>query len=138
MLTAVCVYLGVFAIFATVVIVVIAKQLAEGKRLREQLAKYQHTYLYKSGWCYDVGNYLLFSPDGGISWHALNRNSGTGGLDILGTAEEIYPGLLNHLEGMEKLTAYVKKHGPIGAQGKITDSDLLMLSGAGLSVHSLK
>lgn len=138
MLTAVCVYLGAFAIFAIVVVVVIAKQLAEGKRIREQLAKYQHTYLYKSGWRSDVGNYLLFSPDGGVTWYALERNSGTGGLDILGTAEEIYPGLLNHLEGMERLVAYVKKHGPIGAQGKITESDLSVLSGAGLSVHSLK
>jgi len=48
-------------------------------------------------------NYNLKTFDSGKHWYATERND-DGGVIILGTAEEIYPGLLKHLEAWDKLS----------------------------------
>lgn len=59
-----------------------------------------------------VLNYNLVSLDAGSTWMAVEPAS-DGGRRVLGTAEQIYPGLLAHLEGMDALTSQVRSSGPL-------------------------
>ena len=62
-------------------------------------------------------NYHLKSWDGGKVWYAVEYDKdcvdGLWGLKILGLAEELYPGLIDHIEGWDNLVEYVSEHGPI-------------------------
>jgi len=62
-------------------------------------------------------NYNLKSWDGGKVWYAVEYDEdcvdGLWGLKILGLAEELYPGLIDHIEGWDNLVEYVSEHGPI-------------------------
>lgn len=78
-------------------------------------------------------NYDLRSWDGGQNWYAVDHNLETKEVKILGTAEEIYPGLLDCLNGWNRLTDHVIKNGPIGSK-PITDKDIEVLEGAGFTV----
>ena len=53
---------------------------------------------------------------------------------ILGEVEYVYPVLMEHLDGMDKLTDHVRKHGPIGSR-PITDEDVDVLEDAGFTVE---
>jgi len=83
----------------------------------------------------DSFNYDLRSWDGGKVWYAVqidkNCVDGLWGTTILGRADEMYPGLLEHIEGWDKLLKYVEDNGPIG----ISDTDgVQALKGAGFTV----
>lgn len=87
---------------------------ADGRR---RLAYYAQTYLSKSGFTtlykgQESLNYNLRSFDGGKNWYAVEETV-TGGVKILGLSEEVYPGLLKHLEAMDHLVSYVEKYGAI-------------------------
>lgn len=66
----------------------------------------------------DSFNYELRSWDGGKIWYAVEFDKdcidGQWGLKILGRSNELYPGLLEHIEGWDKLLKYVEDNGPIG------------------------
>jgi len=83
----------------------------------------------------DSFNYDLRSWDGGKVWYAVEFDKdcvdGLWGLTILGRADELYPGLLEHIEGWDNLLKYVEDNGPIG----VKDVDgLKALEGAGFTV----
>jgi hypothetical protein len=59
-----------------------------------------------------VLNYSLASLDAGSTWMALEPAT-DGGRRVLGTAEQIYPGLLAHIEWMDALTSKVQSSGPL-------------------------
>lgn len=86
------------------------------KRDRQALEYYSKTYLHKQGGTTmtspPIPSYDLRSFDGGKNWYAVESTQ-SGGVNILGRAEQVYPGLLEHLQGMEELRAHVAKHGPI-------------------------
>lgn len=103
------------------------------KHLNRNLIWYSATCLWICGGTTLVAGadfYDLFSPNGGRDWYALGENR-----EIIGTAEEIYPGLLAHLAGFEALEKYAKEHGSIGRNGIITPEDIRILKAAGFKVQ---
>lgn len=72
-------------------------------------------------------NYDLRTFDSGNTWYAVKRNDDWG-ISIIGEAEEVYPGLLDHLEAWDTLTEYVQKNGPIDA------NSIQLLEDAGFKV----
>jgi len=75
-------------------------------------------------------NYDIRSWNAGKDWYAVKFDDDWG-IKILGDAREMYPGLLEHIRGMQTLTDYVEKNGAIDG----TDSlGLEALSGAGFTV----
>lgn len=74
----------------------------ELKQDLETLARYKSTYLIKSGWTDNSDYYHLFSCDAGNNWYAMGKD----GVSIIGPAEEIYPGLVRHLEKENSLIKY--------------------------------
>jgi hypothetical protein len=128
-------FLGAFVGLAVCSFVLILRQRTTNQSLQRDLDYYKGTYLCKQGWTSGYGKYDLRSFDGGVSWYAVERGSKTEEVKILGPAGDIHPGLMAELEGMEKLVNYVKKYGPIGANGGLTSDDWLVLSGAGFSIN---
>lgn len=67
----------------------------------------------------DFFNYHLKSWDGGKIWYSVeyDKECGDGpwGLKILGRVDELYPGLIDHINGWDSLVNYVTEHGPISA-----------------------
>lgn len=101
------------------------------------LSYYQETFLRKQGWSQGFGRYELLSFDGGKRWYAVERNDG-GAVVILGTADEVFPGLLSRLYGMDALVAYTKKNGPITLLGARAKTDRGLLEAAGFTVTETK
>ncbi len=62
-------------------------------------------------------NYHLRSWDAGKTWYAVEYdkeiNGDRWGLTILGEANELYPGLLEHLQAWDSLWKHVEENGPI-------------------------
>ncbi len=116
--------------------IVIFNLRGNNKELRRQLDYYKRTYLRRQGggpW--ELGHTDLRSFDGGKNWYAVKSTDG--GLEILGLAEEVYPGLLAQLEGFDRLVAYAREHGPIGSR-PITSEDISVLTEAGFTVQQTK
>lgn len=99
----------------------------------ESLAYYRNTWKQRIGGSIGYGNYRLESFDGGKNWYAVDHNSSTGETKILGTAEEKFPGLLKHLEGMDALVEYAEKHGAINP-ANMSEAEKAIVDGAGLKV----
>jgi len=119
----------------------------ENKRIKRDLAYYDSTYLQKQGWTSMMGgdkgiDYDLRSWDAGQTWYAVKATPQTRfafrKLIILGEADTIYPNLLQHLEGWDKLTEYVSKNGSIGGKHPINEDDIKMLQDAGFEVKHNK
>ena len=83
----------------------------------------------------DSFNYDLRSWDGGKVWYAVEIDKtcvdGQWGLKILGRSDELYPGLLELLEGRENLVKYVKENGPINLNDEVGYE---LLDDAGFSI----
>lgn len=123
-------------------------KMAELKRYKERLADRNKIELrhqggtalyYPPNWDKEKDgshfNYMIHSWDGGKTWYATEYDEecvdDMWGITILGDASEMYPGLLEHIEGMDALTDYVQKNGPING----TDpAGLKALEGAGFEV----
>jgi hypothetical protein len=101
------------------------------KELRKQLANYEKRYAWRVGASSFLGqgeksSYRLFSLDGGKTWYAVDKDN-----QILGAAEQVHPGLLKHLDGMERFLDHVAEHKDIDPT---TDEGRALLEGAGLTV----
>ena len=99
------------------------------QRDMQDLAYYKSTNLWKTGVSQGYGSYQLRSFDGGKHWYAISTEDG---VIIEGLAEEIFPGLLAHLEGWEELTKYVEKNGPVTLSGDRSAEDNSALAKAGV------
>lgn len=99
-----------------------------------ELEYYKSTYLRKTGTSQGYGSYQLRSFDGGRNWYAVETDNGS--MIIKGKAEEVFPGLLAHLEGWDKFIDYVEKNGPITLSGKRATEELSILTGAGFAVEA--
>ena len=116
--------------------IVIFNLRGDNKELHRQLGYYKRTYLIKQGggpW--ELGHTDLRSFDGGKIWYAVKNTDD--GVEILGLADDIYPGLLQEIEGFARLVAYAREHGPIGSR-PITAEDVSVLTGAGFTVQKAK
>jgi hypothetical protein len=91
---------------------------------------YQNKEAYKGE---NMLNYDLRSWDGGKNWYAIDvdlpfeQNQ----IKILGTAEEVYPKLLEHLEAWDDLNAWIKINGAVDGTNEI---GLRKLKNAGFTV----
>lgn len=72
-------------------------------------------------------NYNLRTFDGGKTWYAVEIDRDWG-MTILDESNDVYPGLLNHIEAMDKLIEHVKQNGSIGVD------DIQLLKDAGFEV----
>lgn len=97
------------------------------------LAYYEETYLRKQGFTRGFGNYELLSFDGGKRWYAVERGE-DGAVIIRGLADEVFPGLLSRLEGLDALEAYVANNGPITLSGERAETEKAILEAAGFTV----
>ena len=105
--------------FSLYIIFVVNPIISELKSAKKDLSFYNKTYLTKQGGTRmledKILNYHLKSFDGGKTWYAIDDklffNDGT--CIILGEAETVYPGLLNHLNAWDNLTKHVKVYGEI-------------------------
>ena len=86
-------------------------------------------------------NYDIRSWDGGKIWYAVeidtNCVDGLWGIKILGRANELYPGLVKHIESWNVLTKYVKKYGSISPNDP-EGIKLLENVGATVEIDALK
>jgi hypothetical protein len=95
---------------------------------------FRKTWLTKSGWMAGVGSYRLDSFDGGRHWYAVELSSDNGS-KILGPAEEKFPGLMARLQGMDRLSDYVRRNGPLTLKGDNAALEQHLLQGAGFTVQ---
>jgi hypothetical protein len=104
-----------------VVLVVILSMLANAYKRRsddyaETVRYFKNKYQRKQGGTTYKGqilNYELLSFDGGKIWYATDLSFWPEKVVILGEAEAVYPGLLQQLDGFDKLSSYVSAHGPL-------------------------
>ena len=107
---------------------------------------YSQNHLTKSGATMmvpGVNSYTLRSFDGGKNWYAIEmRNQKVvkdvdGNLTIdhelivLGKVDDVYPGLLAHLEAVDRLMQHVEKNGPVTGKDA---AGIEMLGKAGFTV----
>ena len=92
----------------------------ENTRLREGKDYFNKTYLRKYGatalWdaSREMVNYDLRSFDGGKMWYAVRcEGEFKDYINVLGHADEVYPGLLQHLAAVEELENDVKNNGSL-------------------------
>jgi hypothetical protein len=100
----------------------------------KELDYYKKKYLWKQGGTQEYSSYNLRSFDGGLTWYAVDVDSKTKALTIKGQAEEVFPGLMAHLDGWDRLFDYVSKKGPITFSGNRAADDLKVLENAGFEV----
>lgn len=108
----------------------------EAKKNEKEAEFYRKTYLWKMGCRVDYGSYDLRSFDGGQNWYAVKSAFGKTGpekVEILGSAEQVFPGLLKKINGMEELCNYAKRKGPITELGP---SEIEMFEKAGFKLKS--
>jgi hypothetical protein len=101
----------------------------ERARQKSELEYFKRTYLTKQGGTTMIPNansYRLISVNGGEEWLALSPQR-----KVLGTAEEVYPGLVEHLDAMDRLLEYTRTHGPINP---LSNEGLEMLNRVGFKV----
>ncbi len=109
------------------------------RALRKEVTYYQTNYQYKVGTTALYDGYSLTNPlsyrlatfDGGKNWYALDTKADE--VVVVGSAEEIYPKLLKHLNDMDLLFERIK-HGPIT---NFSDpKDIELLKNVGVTVES--
>lgn len=91
--------------------------------------------LWRSGGTAKFPSFHLVSLDRGKHWYAVDPDRNEGEIVILGSAEEKFPGLLDHLEGMDVLKNYVLENGPITFSDDRKEVERAILEGAGFTVQ---
>lgn len=102
------------------------------QQLKTEAGYYQRTHLQKSGYSQGWGNYDLRSLDGGINWYAVASTNG--GVVILGSADQVYPGLVEHILAMGRLYSYVESNGPVVVGTTISSAQSNLLERAGFVI----
>lgn len=116
------------------------------KEMKDTIKRHNDTYLQKSGGTslyFPPGwnkirdgkafNYSLSSFDGGKNWYVVDKEKLFDEIVILGNVEDIYPGLMERLDGFDNLSEHLSKNGPLD----VTNSDdLKVLNKAGFSVST--
>jgi len=83
------------------------------KRDIMSLEDYRKNNLQMQGVDVTYGKYDLRSLNGGKNWFAVDEDSENGEVGLVGDAEEVFPGLLEHLRIMDITTVYLLGKGPI-------------------------
>ena len=80
-------------------------------------------------------SYNLRTFDSGKNWYAVAYDDDWA-MSIIGSAEDVFPGLINHLNGMKALTDHVESNGPITLKGGIEGKEASLLRKAGFELVS--
>ena len=122
----------IFVAFITTIIVaaILAPKLRDYERMKERQEDRMKIHLrhqggsalyYPPNWDKEKDgshfNYEIRSWDGGMNWYAIDHDFDSKEFKILGDAEELYPGLLEHIIGMDQLTKHVQDNGSIKLDG---------------------
>jgi len=87
----------------------------------------------------DYFNYDIRSFDGGKNWYSVEIDQhcvdNHWGFKVLGDANELYPGLLEHIISWDSLTNYVAENGPINLSDT---AGVNILKDAGFSIDTVK
>jgi hypothetical protein len=121
--------IGVFLVLTITVIGLLwerSVRIAETHLLQRDLAYLREAYPIRVGASSQYGSYVLVSVNGGKDWLALDPTTHA----LIGTAN---PARLAHLNGLDALTDYVHRHGPIGSR-PISAEDIEVLQGADFGV----
>ena len=130
------VVLIVMSIIIIILGFVIVTQALDIHYLEEDVAHYRSQYIYTSGGNADYPSYQLASFDGGKNWYAIEFYADDWGVHVLGSAEEVYPGLLERIEALDALFAYVEEHGALTLTGEDADKQREILENLGFTVES--
>jgi hypothetical protein len=108
----------------------------ERNRLQRSQDYLTRNTLYRSGGTAMVTgdwiSYQLRSFDNGVTWYAMEGDF-QAGYRVKGPVEEVYPGLLKKVEGMDRLMDRVRRKGPIEVRSA-DDKGADLLRGAGFHV----
>lgn len=99
----------------------------------QDLAYYRQTNLFQSGWSQGVGSYQLYSLNGGKNWWAVEQTE-DGQVEIIGSAEEVFPGLLKRLRAWDDLEEYARENGPLTLSGDRAAIEQIVLEATGSTV----
>lgn len=113
------------------------KHIRRVKSMQRELDHYHNTYKIRQGatslWAGSKGemlNYYLESFDGGLNWYVMRQDGNN--RYVQGNVENVYPGLLKHLNAMDALTQRVESRGPLN----LGDSqDVKFLQNVGFQVE---
>jgi len=95
---------------------------------------YGACYRRKQGWSLGYDNYDLRSFDGGRTWWAVESDIRNDSVKLLGPAEEVHPGLLDHLVAIDNLYRYVEENGSIVIGSGTTPEEMGVLENAGFEL----
>ena len=110
---------------------------AKTKSEQRSLDYFDENYLSKQGFTKMYGdgkgiNYNLKSFDGGKNWYVVQYNFDSEELKVLGSVNDVYPGLMDNLDNWDKLLKYVKSNGPLGNNGTFSEEDKKIMKKVGL------
>lgn len=98
---------------------------------RDKVVKeYADQYMTKRGGSIVNGkviNYDLLSLNKGKTWYVVNDGV------IEGDVKKVHPGLIEHIEGIDKLLQYIRVNGAMGSR-PYTDDDIQILRNAGFEI----
>ena len=106
-------------------------------QLQKELDRYKSHYIYQAGITVlgdKTINYQLVTLDGGQNWYVYSIGDNRE-VQIIGPVEEVYPGLIEHLTGLEALIGYVEEHGPIDI-GRLSPEAQQILNEASITIES--
>jgi hypothetical protein len=113
---------------------------SEDQETIDQYNYYEENYQTKMGSTMmltdktDWTSYELRTFDGGKNWYAVQSDVSDGSVRVLGDADSIYPGLVRHIDGMEKLQEYVDKNGSLDLSGADSLEQIELLESIGITV----
>lgn len=79
-------------------------------------------------------SYELRTFDGGKIWYAVESDINNGAVRILGESDSIYPGLIDHINGLDKLTEYVEKNVPLDLSESDSSEQIKLLEDIGIKI----
>ena len=131
-------------VFLILTVIILTYSMYKGKeredRLSRSIDRLLERYQTKTGstslFNGTMLNYNLQTFDGGKIWYACEYGKDWEVI-ILGKAEDVYPGLVKHLDAWDRLTKYVETHGAIGSK-PITEEEKQMLKDANFKVEEKK
>jgi hypothetical protein len=130
--------LGVSSVILIILLIMSCTTWSERyNNIKRNLDYYQTNYLWKTGGTImpngHIINYQLRSFDAGRHWYAVDTKNDN--FIILGEANTVYPGLMEHLDAWDRIVKYAVQNGPINLS---TPDGVKLLQSAGFEIKTNK